>query len=133
MCVTVPVFCCMFVCVSVCVGQGSRHAAVCRSAVPVHGRAADDATAADGGGPKVVGTGRKAAGNTHIGEKIQSGTHTNIKAVNFKCPLFAMATILSRVIYCQLCLYFWKSRFATKEALYLILCLLCHGCFFGVC
>lgn len=38
---------------------------MCRSAVPVHGRTADDATTADGGGPEVVGTGRKAAGNTH--------------------------------------------------------------------
>lgn len=73
-------------CVYLCVGQGSRHAAVCRSAVPVHGRTADDATAADGGGPEMVGTGRKAAGNTHIKKKIQSQiqlrSNTNIKAVN---------------------------------------------------
>lgn len=33
--------------------------------MPVHGRTADDSTTADGGGPEVVGTGRKAAGNTH--------------------------------------------------------------------
>lgn len=64
----------LHVCVYLCVGQGSRHAAVCRSAVPVHGRTADDAAAADGGGPEVVGTGRKAAGNTHIENKLQSGT-----------------------------------------------------------
>lgn len=60
----------LHVCVYLCVGQGSRHAAVCRSAVPVHGRTADDAAAADGGGPEVVGTGRKAAGNTHTEKKL---------------------------------------------------------------
>lgn len=48
----------------VCVGQGSKHAAVCRPAVPVNGGTADDATAADGGGPEVAGAGGKAAGNT---------------------------------------------------------------------
>lgn len=47
----------------VCVGQGSRHAAVCRPAVPVNGGAADDTTAADGGGSEVAGAGGKAAGN----------------------------------------------------------------------
>lgn len=49
----------------VCVGQGSRHAAVCRPAVPVNGGTADDTTTADGGGPEVAGAGGKAAGNTH--------------------------------------------------------------------
>lgn len=73
MCVCVPflvcisvamlVFRCMFVCVFV--GQGSRHAAVCRPTVPVNGGTADDTTAADGGGPEVAGAGGKAAGNTH--------------------------------------------------------------------
>lgn len=72
----------LHVCVYLCVGQGSRHAAVCRSAVPVHGRTADDAAAADGGGPEVVGTGRKAAGNTHIEKKITVRNNTNIKAAN---------------------------------------------------
>lgn len=48
-----------------CVGQGSRHAAVCRPAVPVNGGTADDTTTADGGRPEVAGAGGKAAGNTH--------------------------------------------------------------------
>jgi len=56
---------CFRVCVCVRVGQGSRHAAVCRTAVPVNGGTADDTTAADGGGSEVAGTGGKAAGNTH--------------------------------------------------------------------
>lgn len=62
-------FCCMFVflfvCVRVCVGQGSRNAAVCRPAMPVYGGTADDTTAADGGGPEVAGAGGETAGNTH--------------------------------------------------------------------
>ncbi len=83
MSVTVPVFCCMFgicacacICVHVCVcvGQGCRHAAVCRPAVPFNGGTADDTTTADGGGPEVAGTGGKAAGNTHIG----NCTHTQL-------------------------------------------------------
>lgn len=51
--------------VCVYVGQGSRHAAVCRPAVPVHGGTADDTTTADGGRSEVAGAGGKAAGNTH--------------------------------------------------------------------
>lgn len=56
---------CWYLCLCVCVGQGSRHAAVCRPAVPVNGRTADDTTTADGGGSEVAGTGGEAAGNTH--------------------------------------------------------------------
>lgn len=54
----------MRVFVLVCVGQGRRHAAVCRPAVPVNGGTADDTTAADGRGSEVAGTGGKASGNT---------------------------------------------------------------------
>lgn len=53
------------VCGCVCVGQGSRHAAVCRPAVPVNGGTADHTTAADGGGSEVAGAGGKAAGKAH--------------------------------------------------------------------
>lgn len=56
---------CVDVCVCVCVGQGSRHAAVCRPAVPVNGGTADHTTAADGGGSEVAGAGGKAAGKAH--------------------------------------------------------------------
>lgn len=55
---------CWHVCVCVCVGQGSRHAALYRPSVPANGGAADDTTAADGGGSEVAGGGGKAAGNT---------------------------------------------------------------------
>lgn len=53
-----------FVYLCVCVGQGNRHAAVCRPAVPVNGGAADDTAAADGGGSEVAGRGGEAAGKT---------------------------------------------------------------------
>lgn len=65
MSVSVLVSCCMYAFLCMCIGQGSKHAAVCRSAVPVNGGTADDATAADGGGPEVAGAGGNAAGNTH--------------------------------------------------------------------
>lgn len=52
-------------CLCLCVGQGSRHAAVCRPAVSVNGGTADNTTAADEGGSEVAGTGGKAAGNKH--------------------------------------------------------------------
>lgn len=58
---------CLHLCVSsTCVrsGQGSRHAAVCRPAVPGNGGTADDTTTADGGGPEVAGAGGEASGNT---------------------------------------------------------------------
>lgn len=58
------VFCFVDVCPCLCVGQGGRHAAVCRPAVFVNGGTADDTAAADGGGSEVAGAGGKAAGNT---------------------------------------------------------------------
>lgn len=64
-CLLLHVCLCFCVYMCVCVGQGSRHAAVCRPAVPVNGGTADDTTTADGGGSEVAGTGGKAAGNTH--------------------------------------------------------------------
>ena len=68
----------LFVCVvCLCVGQGSRHAAVCRPAVPVNGGTADDTTTADGGGSEVAGTGGNAAGNTHT---TRCNTHTDTLA-----------------------------------------------------
>lgn len=67
LCFSLHVCLCLWVCfyVCVCVGQGSRLAAVCRPAVPVNGGTADDTTTADGRGSEVAGTGGKAAGNTH--------------------------------------------------------------------
>ena len=66
-------------CLCVFVGQGSRHAAVCRSTVPVNGGTADDTTAADGGGPEVAGARGKAAGNTHSTHIVN--THTILSHV----------------------------------------------------
>lgn len=79
-CVFVRVFVSGSVCVCVRVGQGSKHAAVCRPAVPVNGGAADDAAAADGGGPEVAGAGGKAAGNTHS-EHSRKYTHKHTSHV----------------------------------------------------